>query len=487
MFGHRSESDFDHHPVDRAEEAELDRIWREPRFQEALQRYTKRDPSQNIPYLAGSDNEGETVFEDREFAKYVHEGKFKYKGEPFDPTEFLILHEAVEGVLIRLYKFDYDKAHRLATIAERLAVEAAGYEWVAYQEAFKEPIARAEKESGEGAPRNLLAVAYEGSPIYRKIEANEGVTVHDSGISDEKAREAIGRSETPSAVGSAVGRHPGEHFGLGAANSPNASGGKASGGGLSDGQQVAAQAVKGGGKLSHAEAGYHADHGPGGAHCGICRFFQAGSHCRIVIDPIYPNDGCEHFKARGQEVTPELEQFSGTAAPKLPGPQVGAGKMAAKGEVHPQMSENPKPQTQVGPHVHALALGGLPHMLAGGHISQAEHDRIHHSARTALANHSALKGSGAATFKAGSGSHRGVNEPVATIGAMVPHTAHPGTGSDRGEAAPHVARPVGHGRNVAPAMASAGIPEHTKPAVPGSPLEPKRPRRFGSLASMGMY
>jgi hypothetical protein len=484
VFGHRQFSDFDDRPIDKAEEAELDRYRRDSHFEEALHRYKNRDPSQNIPYLAGSDNEGETIFEDREFAKYVHDGKFKYKGQAFNPTEFLVLHEAVEGVLIRVYDLDYTKAHRLATIAERLAVEAAGYEWPAYQEAFKEPIARAERETGEGTPRNLLAVAYEGSPLYRKIEANEGVTVQDSGLSDEKAREAVGRSETLGAAGSGLGQHSGGVIRRASVNSHDGAGGGSSSGGSSGGEQ-GAQLVDQGGKLSHAEAGYHAGHGEGGAHCGICRFYQAGPHCRIVIDPIRPGDGCEHFKAKGQDVKAGTNlEMHGASAPKLAPPVQGALKQLGHETVHPQMTGVAKPMAQVEPHVHALALGGLPHMLAGGHISQAEHDRIHKSARTALANHKAL-GSGSATFEAGSGSHRSENEPMGTVGAMV----HPGTGHDRGAPAPHIASPVGHGRHMPGApVAAAGIAPRVKPAVPGSPIEPKKGgRRFGSLASMGMY
>ena len=53
-------------------------------------------------------------------------------------------------------------------------------------------------------------------------------------------------------------------------------------------------------KESHAEAGYHRGHGATGSHCSICRHYISGDppHCRIVVDPIRPDDGCNRFQPR---------------------------------------------------------------------------------------------------------------------------------------------------------------------------------------------
>lgn len=55
-----------------------------------------------------------------------------------------------------------------------------------------------------------------------------------------------------------------------------------------------------GGKLTHAQAGYHEGHGPGGSHCSICEYFivAAPPDCEKVEQPVRPNDGCKLFEAR---------------------------------------------------------------------------------------------------------------------------------------------------------------------------------------------
>jgi hypothetical protein len=155
------------HPVDAKELREVRALMRDKRFQAAMRRYTIADNDHRIIYLAGSDNTGTTVFYDEDLP-----AKIRIAGKMIDPRPFLRWHEIVEGILIRLYGFDYYKAHRWATAIERLEVEKAGIEWKRYQDALKPFIHADEVDAvNDNCPRTLLLTAYEGSKYYKPLLA----------------------------------------------------------------------------------------------------------------------------------------------------------------------------------------------------------------------------------------------------------------------------------------------------------------------------
>ena len=137
--------------VTNKERAELDKIFSEPKFVRAYRRYTKTNSEFHVPYLAGSSQDGRTVYFDQR--------------TPASAKPFIAEHEKVEGVLIREYGWDYEKAHKFATEAERTKVEGTlGLNWKIYQEKLSGPISKAEKAPKRNLPPDLLDAAYNGDP-----------------------------------------------------------------------------------------------------------------------------------------------------------------------------------------------------------------------------------------------------------------------------------------------------------------------------------
>lgn len=167
-----SSGDRDHdHPIRADEARELAANLARPDIQAAIAAYTQTDETHDCPDLGGSDNAGRTIIFDQGFVSAIKAGRFKYEGQPFDPRPFLRIHEAVEGALIRLLGYDYDRAHLQATIAERQAVEKAGMVWAKYQQAFQPFIRATESERDGNWPPDLLLAPYKGTSIFDKLEA----------------------------------------------------------------------------------------------------------------------------------------------------------------------------------------------------------------------------------------------------------------------------------------------------------------------------
>lgn len=137
-------------PCEEGERRELKRIMNEPKFKHAYAKYTKTDAEHHIPYLAGSSKDGTTVYFDHR--------------APQSSRKTIAIHEKVEGVLIREYGFDYAKAHKYATEAER---EVVGSRWKTYQAGLEEPIRQAEHAPKRNLPPDLLEAAYLGKPFDR--------------------------------------------------------------------------------------------------------------------------------------------------------------------------------------------------------------------------------------------------------------------------------------------------------------------------------
>lgn len=159
----------------------------ERKFQTALRQYRYEDNGHRVIFLAGSNNKGDTIFYDRDLPATIRVEK---RGGGFvncDPRIWLWWHEAVEGVLIRCYDFDYAKAHKWATAVERWAVERAGpsilgpaVTWASYSAALEPYIRNDEKDAIGNSPRDLLLEAYRGTKYLKGLERLQGSTANDN-------------------------------------------------------------------------------------------------------------------------------------------------------------------------------------------------------------------------------------------------------------------------------------------------------------------
>lgn len=231
----------------------------------------------DVPDFGGSSTSPQLVkvFIDARIAKA--RPKLKQTGLTYEEWRPAVaLHEQFENVLHRLRKMKYEPAHGFATAFEHLFVRTKlGADPIAYEADLAALIEETEAEDIKNPPLDLACFPYTDDPDARDIRilkrlADLGVVdaMHQEG---EFHPEKIGGKQAPDGHWYVKDKRPG-------------------GGHL----RVIHDAVK----LSHKAAGYHAGHGEGGSHCGICRYFVAGPRCRIVVDPIDPNDGCDRFSPK---------------------------------------------------------------------------------------------------------------------------------------------------------------------------------------------
>src|SRR5271156_5539119 len=74
---------------------QLEALLDDAKFQRALQRYIRDNDKHDTAYLAGSEDDGQTIDFDRDFVSAIHGGKIKYRGHAYDPRPFLRCHDAV--------------------------------------------------------------------------------------------------------------------------------------------------------------------------------------------------------------------------------------------------------------------------------------------------------------------------------------------------------------------------------------------------------
>jgi hypothetical protein len=109
----------------------------------------------DIPYLAGTSNDGATVYIDRRVPT-----ELTVKGKTFDPAPFLAVHERTEhGLMVRRGE-SYETAHREALKAERDAVEDAGIDWPGYQAEMARLAGATEHEQAKVPPADLYTKPY---------------------------------------------------------------------------------------------------------------------------------------------------------------------------------------------------------------------------------------------------------------------------------------------------------------------------------------
>lgn len=140
-------------------ESKLDRLLKHPRVRKFFQRETRLDRRHRIPFLAGYSVDGKTIYIDSSMPK-----SFPFKGREFKTDRFLIIHEELEKALIDALAWEYLGAHRIAIVAERRAVRAAGMAWETYDKFMQAEIARVRALPIENIPLDLDLAPYKLEP-----------------------------------------------------------------------------------------------------------------------------------------------------------------------------------------------------------------------------------------------------------------------------------------------------------------------------------
>lgn len=130
------------------------------------------DNSHDIPYLAGSSNDGKTVYIDRRVPATMTVGD-----KTFDPRKYLMVHELRENHEMTINGQPYETAHRAALNVEKAAVEGDGINWNGYQEQMQKMAAQTQRESPTNPPSDLYTKPYphnEAEFLKHEAEAHVG-------------------------------------------------------------------------------------------------------------------------------------------------------------------------------------------------------------------------------------------------------------------------------------------------------------------------
>lgn len=86
----------------------------------------------DVPYLAGYNKRGTVIYIDRKVPTELPIANGK-KREMVNILPYLALHESVEDHVEEMFGYKYQVSHKIATAAEREAVEADGHSWALYE------------------------------------------------------------------------------------------------------------------------------------------------------------------------------------------------------------------------------------------------------------------------------------------------------------------------------------------------------------------
>jgi hypothetical protein len=146
-------------PRDITNEERLDRLMKLPRVRKYLARKISLNRTHHIPFLGGYSVDGATIYIDCRMPR-----SFEFKGRAIYTDRFLILHEHIEKALLDALGWVYLAAHRIAIVAERRAVEAAGVDWADYDAFLQGEIARIKSAPFSNVPVDLDLEPYRGYP-----------------------------------------------------------------------------------------------------------------------------------------------------------------------------------------------------------------------------------------------------------------------------------------------------------------------------------
>ena len=125
------------------------------------------DCSHDIPYVAGYNKKGNTVYLDCELPEFMP----LKGGKKLNVHAAIILHEVVEKSLIDVAGLPYQLSHQIALRIERDAVESSGVSWDEYNKWMEKWV----KEIGSrkvypNTPRGLDMTPYEDEHDHAMIE-----------------------------------------------------------------------------------------------------------------------------------------------------------------------------------------------------------------------------------------------------------------------------------------------------------------------------
>lgn len=109
----------------------------------------------DIPYLAGSNDDGGKTYIDKRLPKFIN-----IDGKKLDPSKYLNIHEQIEHALMEELNLPYAKAHFIAEAYERSALEKDGFKWMDYEHVLDGYIDEIEHEKIKTAPDDLYKKPY---------------------------------------------------------------------------------------------------------------------------------------------------------------------------------------------------------------------------------------------------------------------------------------------------------------------------------------
>jgi hypothetical protein len=125
----------------------------------------------DVPYLAGSSQDGGVTYVDRRIPAEIRVGE-----RMIDPAKFLNVHEQVEHALMVVGRLPYEEAHKIATHFEHVAVTAAGVNWNEYEHVMDGYIDETEHEGEKTPPPDLYVKPYphDKQTLFREQARREG-------------------------------------------------------------------------------------------------------------------------------------------------------------------------------------------------------------------------------------------------------------------------------------------------------------------------
>lgn len=113
------------------------------------------DRSHDVPYLAGSSNDGKTVHIDRRVPETITVGN-----QTINPAVPLSIHEQTEHTLMTKNKMSYEDAHKIATAREKEWVLSRGLDWKSYESIMDGMLSHIEHENPKSPPNDLYLKPY---------------------------------------------------------------------------------------------------------------------------------------------------------------------------------------------------------------------------------------------------------------------------------------------------------------------------------------
>lgn len=137
------------------ESRKIDSILDDPKVQDEITKPREINREHDVPYLAGSSNDGGTTFIDKRVPTEIKVGSKK-----IDPAKYLNVHEQTEHALMTIGKLSYEKAHSIATSKEKSAVDHDGVDWKEYEKVLDGYIDETEHENAKNPPKDLYLKPY---------------------------------------------------------------------------------------------------------------------------------------------------------------------------------------------------------------------------------------------------------------------------------------------------------------------------------------